>query len=141
MTSMGNAADFYKDEAFLGLRQMIMAFRTTVLVHAAAELKLPDLIAQGLDNSTELAHHLHISEAMMGRLLRALVSLELFEMTIHGRLRLNANQLLREAMPGSLRNTALFYGNQRLLGSYALLSEIVRTGRSALRSSVWPLVL
>jgi hypothetical protein len=96
------------------------------------ELGLPDLVAQGLDRPDEIAQHLGAPSRMVSRLMRTLVSEGLFDMNADGQLALNArSQLLRGDVPGSLRNTALFYGNPRVLESYALLSEVVRAGRSA----------
>src|SRR5262245_48714729 len=121
-----------QDDAFISVRQMIMAFRTTVLVHAAVELRLPDLVAQGVNRSEEIARRLSAPGRMVSRLLRTLVSVGLFDIDADGRLALNAkSRLLRGDVLGSLRNTALFYGNPRVLESYARLSEVVRKGRSA----------
>ncbi len=121
-----------QDEAFISLRQMIMGFRTTVLVHAAAELRLPDLVAQGVNRPEDIAQRLGAPGRMVSRLLRTLVSVGLFDIDAHGGLALTArSRLLCGDSRGSLRNTALFYGNPLVLESYALLSEVVRTGRSA----------
>ena len=121
-----------QDESFGDVRQMIMAFRTTVLVHAAVKLRLPDLVAEGVNRPADIAQRVGAPEGTIYRLLRALVSVGLFDMNADGHVALNGrSRLLRADGPGSLRNTALFYGDPRILESYALLSEVVRAGRSA----------
>lgn len=121
-----------QNESFVCVRQMIMAFRTTVFAHAAATLRLPVLVARGVNNPSEIAQRVDAQERSIARLLRALVSVGLFDMNADGGVLLNdKSQLLRSDVPGSLRNAALFYGDPIIMKSYALLPEVVRAGRSA----------
>jgi hypothetical protein len=121
-----------QDDALASVRQMIMAFRLSALIHAAVELRLPDLVAQGVNVPEEIAQRLNAPPRTVSRLLRTLVSVGLFDLRDDGSLDLNSrSQVLRGDVPGSLRNTALFYGNPRVAQAFALLPEVVRTGRSA----------
>jgi orsellinic acid C2-O-methyltransferase len=60
------------DRAF----QLVSGFRASQLVHAAAELKIPDLLAAGRMSSAQLSAATGIDQGRLHRLLRGLVALD-----------------------------------------------------------------
>ena len=85
------------DRAF----ELVSGFRASQVVHAAAELHLPDLIAAGKTSIEELSAATRIDRSRMRRLVRALIALGVFTET-EGRLANTAvGELFREGVPGS----------------------------------------
>lgn len=114
------------------LRQLIMGFRLTQLIYVAAKLELADHLAQGPLTAAKLALSLGVDAGALFRLLRALASLGVFAESTDGRFEMTpAAELLRRHTPGSLRSTALLYGDELLWRAYGQLSHAVETGGSA----------
>lgn len=109
--------------------EMITAAWTTKVIHVAASLRLPDLLAGGPQSSEALAEKTGSHPIALRRLLRAMASLglcrqtdgDIFELT-------EAGGLLRADAPGSIRGMALHWGD-RLWGALSQLDQSVKTGR------------
>src|ERR1044072_1391817 len=114
------------------LRQLIMGFRVTQLLHAAAKFGLADHIARKPQTASELALNIGVEPLALHRLLRALASLGLFAETNAGRFEMTPTaELLRADRPGSLRSTAILYGDELLWRAYGQLSQAIETGKPA----------
>ena len=111
------------------LLHLINASWTTQAIYAAVELGLPDLLAAGPQRTESLAALSGSHPDALGRLLRALASLDLcrerdgaFELTPMG-------TLLAADAPTSLRAWAIHSG-RNLWPAWGRLAESVRTGTS-----------
>ena len=114
------------------LRQMIMGFRVTQLVFAAARLGIADLLADGARHAEDLATQANVHPRTLYRLLRALGSIGLLSETEGHRFELTPlGQSLRSEAPGSLRGLALLYGDEWLYRAYGALLYSVQTGKPA----------
>ncbi len=112
------------------LRQMIMGFRTSQMIHVAARLGLADRLRSGPQTPETLAHAVGAAAPALQRLLRALASLGVFAETPSGAFAMTPlAEHLRSDRPGSLRSTALLYGADWLWSAYGRLEHSVRTGR------------
>ncbi|MGO4879249.1 MAG: methyltransferase [Bryobacteraceae bacterium] len=101
-------------------------------MHAAAELRIPDLLAAGPKTIAELASESGAHPAALERLLRALGTLDMFARESDGRFRnTTLSELLRTDHPQSQRNAALFLPAAFLWRPLGELSESVRTGEPA----------
>lgn len=122
----------FKQDETTRLRQLIMGFRVTQLIYVAAKLGIADHLAQGLRTADDLASVVAADAGALYRLLRALASLGVFAETADGRFELTTTaELLRRDRPGSLRSTALLYGDELLWRAYGCLSLAIETGHSA----------
>jgi O-methyltransferase domain/Dimerisation domain len=114
------------------LRQLIMGFRITQLIYVAAKLDLAEHLARGPLTAPELASSLGVDAGALYRLLRALASLSVFVESSDGCFEMTpAAELLRRSAPGSLRSTAMLYGDELLWRAYGSLSHAIETGGSA----------
>ena len=114
------------------LREQIMGFRTTQMIHVAAKLGLADLLAAGPRSVAELAAAAGAEPQALHRLLRALASLGIFAEDPAGDFVLTAQaELLRTDVQGSLRDIALLYGDDWLWQAYGNMTHSVRTGAPA----------
>ena len=83
---------------------LVNGFRATQIVHAAVELGIPDLIAQGRATVDELSAATGIDRGRLRRLLRALVGLGvLTESDADAYTNTEVGELFREDVPGSRR--------------------------------------
>ncbi len=113
------------------LRQMIMGFRITQLIHVAATLGIADLLKQGPQSVERLAQSVGADAHALHRLLRALASIGIFAETTEGQFGLTPlAALLQEDTPGSLRGLAILYGEKWLWDVYGTLLYSVKTGRT-----------
>lgn len=104
---------------------------TTQAACVAAELGLPDLLAERPQTSAELAAATGCHAPSLYRLLRALTTLELVREGAGGAFELTPlGGLLRSDAPGSVRSWARFMGGHQYAVWGALLHS-VRTGESA----------
>jgi orsellinic acid C2-O-methyltransferase len=109
--------------------EMITACWTTKVLGVAAELRLPDLMAEGALTSSALAAKTGSQPDALRRLLRAMAVLGLCRQTGEDRFELTeAGEILRAGAPGSLRGMALHWGD-RLWGALSELDQSVRTGK------------
>jgi SAM-dependent methyltransferase len=114
------------------LREQIMGFRTTQMIHVAARLKLADHLAAGPLSPAELAVLVGAEPHALYRLLRALASLGIFSEDACGAFALTPQaELLRSDVQGSLRSVALLYGEDWLWQAYGGLLHSVRIGGPA----------
>ena len=114
------------------LREQIMGFRATQMIHVAAKLGLADLLAAGPRPVEELAAMAGAEPQALHRLLRALASLGIFAEDPAGDFVLTPQaELLRSDVQGSLRDVALLYGEDWLWQAYGNMTHSVRTGAPA----------
>ena len=114
------------------LREQIMGFRATQMIHVAAKLGLADLLAAGPRPVEELAVAAGAEPQALHRLLRALASLGIFAEDSAGDFVLTPQaELLRSDVQGSLRDVALLYGEDWLWQAYGNMTHSVRTGAPA----------
>ena len=115
-----------------GLSQLLRGSLVTQLIHAAATLGVADLLHSGPKSCHELATSLRVDAEALYRVLRALASLGIFEETDSRRFALTAMaQPLRSDVPGSLRASALLYGDRWWWQACGELLHSVRTGQPA----------
>jgi len=99
--------------------------------YAVARLGVPDLLADGPRPVAELAAESGADPQVLHRLLRGLVALGLFRrVEPDGYALTSVGELLRADVPGSLRQTAIMYGDV-VARSFAEIMHTVRTGRPA----------
>jgi O-methyltransferase domain/Dimerisation domain len=119
-------------ESFGQLRQLIMGFRITQLIHVAAKLGLADHLALKAQTATELARSVAAEPGPLYRLLRALASVGVFSESAGGVFEMTPMaELLCSDRPGSLRSTAILYGDEVVWDAYGRLSHAVASGRPA----------
>jgi hypothetical protein len=111
------------------LHELIMGFRATQMIYVAARLGLADELARGPRSAQELATAVGAAPQPLYRLLRALASLGVFVENHDGTFALTSlAQPLRHDVPGSLRSTALLYGDAVFWGAYGQMLHSVQTG-------------
>ncbi len=114
------------------VRQLIMGFRATQLIAAAAEFGLADLLADGPRGSAELADLAGAHPDALHRVLRALAQLGVVAMLDDGRFSLTPlGQALRTDGPGSLHPVARFWGTEVSQRPWLALQHSIRTGETA----------
>jgi len=83
---------------------LVNGFRASQIVHAAVELGIPDLLADGPKSSVELAGVTGIDVTRLRRLLRALVGLDVLSEDDRGRYAITElGELFRDGVPGTRR--------------------------------------
>lgn len=98
-------------------------------IHAAVELRIPDLLAAGPKTTAELASECGAHPPTLERLLRALASLEIFECMEDGRYKnTSLGDVLRGDHPESQRDGGVFLTAPFLWRPLGELAESVRTG-------------
>src|SRR5262245_37862159 len=111
---------------------LIMGFRTTQIIYAAAKLGIADLLKDGPQDASAMASVIGAHPRALYRLLRALASLGIFAETTDGRFQLTAfAQTLRSDVPGSLRGVALSFGDEWVWHAYGRTLYSVTTGLPA----------
>jgi SAM-dependent methyltransferase len=111
-----------------GLSELIEGYWTTQVIHAAAQLKLPDLLYAGSMPPEELARRAEAHAGSVARLLRAMVTLGLCQASQDGRYSLTEmGALLRADAAGGKHARALFAGGS-LYRAFEKLPDIIRTG-------------
>ena len=112
------------------LREHIMGFRITQMIHVAARLGLADRLSGGPRTPRELAAASGADESALYRLLRALASIGIFAEEASGAFVLTPQaELLRTDAPGSLHNIAVMFGGDWLWPAYGEMLHAVLTGR------------
>jgi hypothetical protein len=115
------------------LQAIVGASWMSQAAYVAAQLKLPDLLAEGPKTSAALAEATGSHAASLHRLLRALTTIEIVQEGADGAYVLTPlGALLRSDAPGSLRSWTLYWGGHqwRVWGH---LLHSVKTGESARR--------
>jgi hypothetical protein len=114
------------------LRQLIMGFRITQLIYVAAKLDLSEHLSRASLTAAELARKVGADADALYRLLRALASIGVYAETADARFEMTpAARLLLRNEPGSLRSTAMLYGDELIWGSFGRMSHAIETGRPA----------
>jgi hypothetical protein len=114
------------------MRQLIMGFRASQLVYVAAKLGLADELAAGPRDAAALATAVGAAPQPLYRLLRALASIGVFEEGADRTFALTPlAHPLRSDAPGSLKSTALLYGDTVFWNAYGQMLHSVRTGEPA----------
>nr|AKQ20697.1 O-methyltransferase [uncultured bacterium] len=124
------------------MMQMITGYWVTQIVHALAELKIADHLADDRLTAGELAALTRSDADAMFRLLRAAASLELASYDGDGRFGSTPLlEMLREGVPHSLRDIAIVNGSPAHWLSWGRFPDAVRAGepqtKAALGSDVW----
>ncbi len=114
------------------LRNLIMGFRVSQLIHVAAKLGVADHLQAGPQTPDQLAPAVGAEPRALHRLLRALASLGLFAETADGAFTLTRSaRLLQSNAAGSLRSVAILYGEEWVWQAYGRMLYSVQSGRSA----------
>jgi O-methyltransferase domain/Dimerisation domain len=111
------------------MRQMILGYRITQLVHAAAHFGIADILAQGPATAAEVAARCGTDADATFRLLRACAALEL--VIADSELRFASTALLdtlRRDAPGLLRNFANCHGSPGFWLPWGRFIHSVKTG-------------
>jgi SAM-dependent methyltransferase len=116
----------------LQLTRLILSLWAPQSIHAAAALRIPDLLAGGPRRSDELARAAGAHPGALYRLMRALVALELCTQTEDGGFALTPmGDYLRSDSPDSARSWALLMGGRYVWHGWECLVDCVRTGQPA----------
>ena len=129
MDSASNVED--RAQAAMRLRDMIMGFRVTQLLHVAASLRLADHLAGTPQAAAALARSVGADESALRRILRALVGLGILDETDGTFALTTLGQLLRRDLPDSLHGLAVLYGDDWLWRAYGQMLHSALTGDSA----------
>lgn len=111
------------------LSQLIFGHVPARAIQAAAELGLADLIAGGATSAERLAEAAGADLGALRRLMRYLVSLDLFDESENGYALKEMGELLRSDFEGSQRPAARLMGH--LFPAWVELSHTIRTGEAA----------
>ncbi|MFB9904723.1 methyltransferase [Allokutzneria oryzae] len=112
---------------------MLFAFCPAQVVHTVAKLGISDALAEGARTTSQLATALDVHEPSLKRLMRGAAQIGLVKETEKDLYVLTgAGEVLREGVPGSVRNLALTYGGEPTWKSWGRMAESVRTGRSGI---------
>jgi hypothetical protein len=99
---------------------------------ATAKLGVADLLKNGAQTSSDLAHQLNVNESALYRILRLIASQGVFEESSP---RTFANtglsHFLCTGVPGSVRSILIFRGSQFLFGPFAEILYSIETGLPA----------
>ncbi|MEU7936499.1 methyltransferase [Microbispora bryophytorum] len=120
-----------RERDFGRLLQMITGHGVAQIVRTAATLSIMDHIAAGARTADEVAERASTHPATTYRLMRACASIGLLAYEGDGRFAPTPmGELLREGVPGSLRDTTLHLAGYSTWVSWAHLPEAVREGRT-----------
>jgi hypothetical protein len=127
-----HTSESQRNAAAATLRQMIMSFRVTQMIHVAAKLHIADRLAKGPQTAGQLAAATGAEPRALYRLLRALASVGLFREAEDGAFVLTSvGQALRTDVAGSAHGLALLYGEEWLWQAYGHMHHSVCTGEPA----------
>jgi len=113
---------------------MISAFMISRLVYLAAELGIADLIAGGLNTAEALADKTGTFAPALYRMLRALCAYGVLEEPVPGQFSLGLmGEQLQSDVPGSVRNFARLFADQRTWKCLTELEHTIRTGETGMR--------
>ena len=116
------------------LHRLINGYQVSQALHVVAALGIPDLLADGLCSSQDLAAAVGASDGPLYRLLRAVAAIGVLEELPGGRFALTElGEGLRSDVPGSLAGWAAFIGRGYYWSAWSRLIDGVRTGAHAFR--------
>ena len=114
------------------LRQLIMGFRSSQMIYVAAKLELADRLDQCPRTAADLAADVGADPRALYRLMRALASIGIFAEGEGQTFALTpAARLLQSNVVGSLRSSALIYGDDLFWRTYGRMLHSVQTGKPA----------
>lgn len=114
----------------VALSELLLGAWVAQAVHAAAELRVADALAEGPLSIDELARRVEADPDALERLLRALITRGVFRRRRDGRYDLSAlAEALRSDAPASMAGGARFYGSRQHREHWSSLVDSVRTGR------------
>lgn len=109
---------------------VILAAWVAQAVQAAAALGIADALAGGPLSLVELSERVGADQDALSRLMRALISRDIFRQRRDGRYDLTPlATTLRSDIPGSMVGAALFYGSEQHRAHWSHLVHSVRTGQ------------
>jgi hypothetical protein len=112
------------------LRQLIMGFRITQLIYVAAKLGLADHLARKPQTAQDLASLVDAEPSALYRLLRALAGVGVFAVAV-APLCGSRWGIAATGQGGSLRSTAMLYGDELIWNAYGQLTHAIKTGEPA----------
>ncbi|GAA3945776.1 methyltransferase [Actinoplanes auranticolor] len=119
------------------LFQMLTGHWVAQTVRATAELRVVDHVVAGADSADAIAKLEGSDPGTTYRLMRAGVALGLLDVLGDGRFGATPlGSLLRETVPGSLRNAALVQNANGMWQVWATLPAAVRSGRTQVESAI-----
>lgn len=114
------------------LSEHMNGYLYTASLYTVTRAAIADFLADGPRTPAELAAKAGVHGPHLRRVLRYLATREVFREDEQGRFHLTPlAELLREGVPGSLRNSFLMLGEELYWKPIAKLHETVRTGRTA----------
>ncbi len=117
------------------LARLVDGFRVTQTIHAAVDLGIPDLLADGERTADDLAQASGADPSALYRLLRALASLGVLHEADGQRFSLTSlGTPLRSDVPGSINGWVRLTGREYLWRSWGNLANAVRTGENSFQS-------
>ena len=118
-----------RDQAAAALRQIALGLRASQALYVAAKLNIADYLAQASLDADELSKVAEVDAAALGRVMRALCSLDVFAQSPTGKFSLNSTaELLRSDVPGSYRAAVLFSVGEVRWRCWSDLLGTVRAG-------------
>lgn len=116
------------------LLQFATAYQASACLHAAAQLKLADLLAEGPKHVSELARAAQANEDAVYRILRALASVGIFaEMAPQTFANTPPSELMRTGVRDSLLDMVLWMADPFHFRNYAEMMYTVRTGDTVIK--------
>jgi hypothetical protein len=116
-------------QAAAALRQIVIGLRASQALYVAAKLNVADHLAQGPLDADELSKVAEVDAAAIGRVMRALCSLDVFAQSPTGKFSLNSTaELLRGDVPDSYRAAVLFSVGEVRWRCWSDLLGTVRAG-------------
>jgi SAM-dependent methyltransferase len=114
------------------MRAMITAGHRARMIQVAAQLGIADVLASGPADAVLLAAECGCDAEALGRLLRALAAMGVFEQTAGGAWQLTElAETLRTDSPTSCRAAALYWGLDSMRAAWDHLEHSIRTGEPA----------
>lgn len=118
------------------LLQFATAYKASACLHAAAQLKLADLLASGPRQVSELARAAQANEDAVYRVLRALASVGIFtEASPRTFANTPASELMRTGARESLRDMVLWIADPFHFRNYAELMHSVKSGETVIKKT------
>lgn len=116
-------------QAAAALRQIAYGLRASQALYVVAKLNVADNLARGPLDAEELSTVTKVDAVALGRVMRALCSLDIFAESSTGKFSLNPTaELLRSDVPGSYRAAVLFSVGEVRWRCWSDLLGTVRTG-------------
>jgi len=119
----------------LRLMEMLNGFALTQIVRTAAELKIPDALAEDPKDVIGLAQELDVNPQALSRFMVALTAIGLTKSLPDEKYALSpVGELLKAEVPGSFYSMAISFGREWYGGIWEL-SESIKTGKSSFKTT------